>query len=174
MMRKQHFQLVVLLGLGAFLAGCAGPEEKLGRGLRNATEFARLGEFRRSIEQTGVWDGTQKAYTTGAIRGFNRSVARTAIGVWEVATFMIPTKADGTYGPILTPKAPLYPDPSIRTYTRPFGGLALTEDPVFPDSYAPTLPSNTIWDTDTNLGFSGGDVVPMVPGSRFSVFSGDF
>ena len=43
--------------------GCAGPENKLGRGVRNFTEFTRLGEFSRSVEQTALWDGPQHAYT---------------------------------------------------------------------------------------------------------------
>ena len=55
--------------------GCAGPEQKLGRGFNNLTEFARMGELRRGVEQTALWDGAESGYTTGAIRGFNRSMA---------------------------------------------------------------------------------------------------
>ena len=47
-----------------FSVGCAGPENKLGRGVRNFSEFTRLGEFNRSVEQTALWDGPQLAYTT--------------------------------------------------------------------------------------------------------------
>ena len=41
----------------------------------------------------------------------------------------------------------------------------------YPDSYqpGPALRSRC-FDTDTYIGFSGGDVAPFVPGSRFSVF----
>ena len=46
--------------------GCAGPENKLGRGVRNFTEFTRLGEFSRSVEQTALWDGPQHAPTPPA------------------------------------------------------------------------------------------------------------
>ena len=59
-------------------AGCAGPEKKLGRGLNNLFEFTRFGEINRSMEQTFLWDGESSAYTTGFIRGFNRSLVRTA------------------------------------------------------------------------------------------------
>ncbi|MBT4227863.1 MAG: hypothetical protein HOD74_09890, partial [Verrucomicrobia bacterium] len=34
-----------------FSVGCAGPENKLGRGIRNFSEFTRMGEFSRSVEQ---------------------------------------------------------------------------------------------------------------------------
>ncbi len=71
--------------------GCAGPSHKLGRGINNATEFARLGDIRRSMEQTAMWYGADQAYTTGFIKGFNRSLTRTVLGVAEIATFPIPT-----------------------------------------------------------------------------------
>ena len=77
--------------IAVFSVGCAGPENKLGRGIRNFTEFSRLGEFNRSVEQTALWDGPQHAYTTGVIRGLSRTVARTAVGFAEIVTFPIPT-----------------------------------------------------------------------------------
>lgn len=157
--------LLGLIAASVALTGCAGPEKKLGRGLRNATEFVRGGEIRRSMEQTALWDGSELAYTTGFIRGFNRSMARTAIGVYEVVTFPFPS-----YEAKLTPENRLYPDPSIRTTKEPYGGLVLPEDPVYPDSYKPRLVSDSIFDTDTSLGFSGGDVLPFAPGSRFRIF----
>ena len=172
-MRKSYSMLAAVIAVASLAVGCAGPEQKLGRGIRNATEFARLGEFRRSVEQTGIWESPNRAYTDGVIRGFNRSVARTAVGVWEIVTFPIPTTSEGTYDAILTPKSPLYPDITVKNYTYPWGGLALTEDPIYPESYAPGLPSNSVWDTDTYLGFSTGDVAPMIPGSRFSILGGN-
>src|SRR5438445_7541400 len=77
-MCRSGFLAVVLCG--TVLAGCAGPERKLGRGINNVLEFTRGGEIRRSMEQTALWDGTDAAYTTGFIRGFNRRVARTFVG----------------------------------------------------------------------------------------------
>ena len=41
--------------IAVLLVGCAGPERKFGRGVMNVTEFARMGELRRSIEQTYLW-----------------------------------------------------------------------------------------------------------------------
>ena len=46
----------------------------------------------------------------------------------------------------------------------------LKPDPVFPESYKPGLISDALFDTDTYTGFSGGDVAPFIPGSRFRVF----
>jgi putative exosortase-associated protein (TIGR04073 family) len=158
--------LVVSAGTLVVLAlGCAGPEQKLGRGLSNATELARMGELQRSVEQTALWDGVDKAYTTGVIRGLNRTVARTAIGLYEVVTCPIPP-----YHPVLAPHGRLWPDPSIRTYKSPYGGLALPEDPVYPDSFKPGIMEGPPFDTDTSLGFTGGEVFPFVPGSKFRIF----
>ena len=150
-----------------FTSGCAGPEKKFGRGVLNTTEFVRGGEMRRSIEQTALWENTDTTFTTGLVRGFNRSLVRTAIGVFEVATVPIPTP---TYDAWLVPKHRLYPDPSIKNKSYPFGGMVLSEYPVYPDSYKPGLISDSIFHTDTSLGFSGGDVAPMFPGSRFRIF----
>lgn len=164
----RSFATLSLLGLAALLAvGCAGPEKKLGRGLLNATEFARWGEMRRSMEQTALWENTDTVYTTGVIKGFNRSLVRTVVGVFEVATFPFPTP---TYDAILTSKSRVYPDASIRNKSYPFGGMVLSEYPTYPDSYKPGLIADSTFHTDTNLGFSGGDVAPFIPGSRFRIF----
>jgi putative exosortase-associated protein (TIGR04073 family) len=157
-----------LLGLSALLtAGCAGPESKLGRGVMNATEFARLGEFRRTVEQTALYESADDAYTTGMIRGFNRSLIRTVMGAFEIATFPIPTP---TYGPILAPSTPVYPDITAPNRTYPFGVPAFSPDTTYPASFAPGLISDSTFATDTGLGFSGGDVAPFIPGSRFRIF----
>ena len=154
-----------LAGAMALMAGCAGPEKKLGRGMLNTTEFLRGGEMHRSIEQTALWENTDSAFTTGFIRGFNRSMTRTAIGIYEIATFPFPS-----YDPLLTSTNRIYPDPNVRNKTFPFGGMVLTEYPTYPDSYRPGLMDDAIFNTDTALGFSGGDIAPMIPGSRFRVF----
>ena len=138
--------MVLLLAVG-----CAGPEKKLGRGVRNATEFARLGEIQRSVEQTALWDGSNEAYTTGFIKGLNRSILRTVIGAYEIVTFPIPS-----YDPVLKPGNPLIPD--------------MTVNPVYPDSYKPGPMAGPPLSPDKSLGFAGGDVMPFVPGSRFSIF----
>ncbi|MGN6384776.1 MAG: exosortase system-associated protein, TIGR04073 family [Verrucomicrobiota bacterium] len=143
-MRKFFSLALGIAAIGFLATGCAGPTQKFGRGLNNVTEFARLGEIRRSMEQTAVWEGTDKAYTTGFFRGFNRSLARTAVGAFEVLTFPVPTP---TYDPIFLPS-----------------------EPVYPDSYKPNFIADPSFSMDSQLGFSGGDVAPMIPGSRFRIF----
>lgn len=151
--------------LGFALVGCAGPEQKLGRGIRNVTEFARLGEISRSVEQTYLWDGAARAYTDGLIRGFNRSVVRTALGAYEIVTFPLPP-----YRPLLTSTNLLFPDVTVRNKSYPWGGLVLTADPAYPASREPAIVEDNLLATDTYLGFSGSVIAPMVPGSRFRVF----
>ena len=57
--------LLALTALGAlFTAGCAGPEQRLGSGFNNLTEFARLGEMRASVEESAVFDSGAN-YSTG-------------------------------------------------------------------------------------------------------------
>jgi hypothetical protein len=94
------------------------------------------------MEQTALWDNTDAAYTTGVIRGVNRSLARTLVGVYEIATFPLPS-----YDPVFLP-----------------------EHPVYPDSYRPRLIADPTFGPDAALGFSGGDIAPFVPGSRFRIF----
>ena len=128
-----------------FTSGCAGPEEKLGRGVGDVTEFARGGEMRRSVEQTAIFDSPRAGYTVGVIRGFDRTLAREGMGLYEIITFPLPP-----YDPILT------------RYVKPGA--------IYPESYKPGRISDGLFDTDTYTGFSGGDVAPFVPGSRFRVF----
>lgn len=128
--------------LAFFSVGCAGPEHKLGRGINNFTEIPRGGEVRRSMEQTALFRNPDQAYTTGFIHGFNRSVARTFVGLYEIVTFPFPP-----YDPVIFPV-----------------------DPVYPDAYKPGILADSIFATDTHLGFSGGDVAPWSPGSRFQIF----
>lgn len=139
-------KILSVLGLvGLMACGCSGPEKKLGRGINNLTEFVRMGEIRRSVEQTALWYGPETAYTTGFIRGFNRSLARTFIGAYEVVTFPFPS-----YDPLFTNK--------------------FSPNPVYPDSYKPNLIEDQTFAPDTSLGYAGGDVVPFIPGSRFRIF----
>ncbi len=137
--------LAIAALVAVFTSGCAGPEDKLGRGMSNVFEPVRMGEMRRSIEQTAIFESPSAGYTTGMVRGFDHTVARTAMGVYEIVTFPIPP-----YHPIGT------------SYVKP--------SPVWPESYKPGRISSSLFDTDTYMGFSGGDVAPFIPGSRFTVF----
>ncbi|MCS1408918.1 MAG: hypothetical protein M2R45_02096 [Verrucomicrobia subdivision 3 bacterium] len=135
--------IAVCIAVAAFLsAGCAGPERKLGRGLTNISEVTRLGELRRSMEQTSIWNSPEEGMTTGFIRGVSETAKRTVVGAYEVMTFPLPG-----YEPILEPE---------------YG--------QFPDNFRPNLMSDSTFATDGALGFSGGDVAPFLLGSRFKVF----
>ena len=144
-MRKTFPLLAALVIASAMATGCANTERKFGRGMSNMIEIVRMGELRRSLEQTALFDGPDAAYTTGFFRGLNRSLARTGIGIYEVVTAPIPP-----YDPVAT------------DYLAPGA--------VYPDNYQPNVVSDSMFATDSNLGFSGGDIMPFVPGSRFRIF----
>jgi putative exosortase-associated protein (TIGR04073 family) len=137
--------LAAIFAVGALTTGCTSMEQKFGRGMANTVEIVRMGEFRRSVEQTAIFGGPDRGYTTGFVRGLNRSLARTGVGIYEVVTAPFPP-----YDPVLT------------DYLAP--------GPVYPDNYQPNLLEDSLFATDTNLGFSGGDVLPFVPGARFRIF----
>jgi putative exosortase-associated protein (TIGR04073 family) len=148
-MRNTTPLLAVAALAALFASGCAGPEQKLGRGMRNFYEIVRLGELRRSIEQTSVFESPGAGATVGVVRGLDRSMARAGVGLFEIVTWPVPMPGSG-YDPILT--------------------RYLAPDPVYPDSYKPGLTSCSTLDTDTYTGFPGGDIAPFIPGSRFKVF----
>jgi putative exosortase-associated protein (TIGR04073 family) len=143
-MRKIIFPLIAVLVAPLIFTGCAGPEQKLSRGIDNTWELVRLGEMRRSIEQNSVLE-PELGPSYGIVHGFDRSMARTGIGVYEALTFPFPP-----YHPVAT------------KYFSPA--------PVLPDSYRPGLISDSLFDTDAYTGFGGGEVAPGIPGSRFRVF----
>jgi putative exosortase-associated protein (TIGR04073 family) len=144
-MRNATSLLAVAAVAALFTAGCAGPEEKMGRGVTNITEITRMGEINRSVEQTAVFDSPEAGYTTGFLHGLNQTLGSTAMGVYEIVTFPLPP-----YHPIMT--------------------KYVTPPTTYPDSYRPGLINGSTFQTDTYFGYSGGDVAPFVPGSRFSVF----
>jgi putative exosortase-associated protein (TIGR04073 family) len=143
-MRKMFFLFVAaLIAIG--MTGCSGPEQKLSRGLDNTMELVRWGDMRRSIEQNAVFSAPNVSYSYGVIHGFDQSVFRAGLGIFEVATFPLPS-----YTPICTNTVPIKPE--------------------FPASYRPGLISDSTFDTDTYTGYGGGDIAPFVPGSRFNIF----
>jgi putative exosortase-associated protein (TIGR04073 family) len=147
-MQNAHSLLAVAALAALFTAGCAGPEQRLGSGVTNVTEFTRLGEMRRSIEQTAVFDSPEAGYTTGAIHGFDQSLYRTVMGAYQIATFpMGDALSRSSFDQKYVPKGALYPD-----------------------SYRPGLINTTTFQTDTYVGFSGGNIAPFIPGNRFSIF----
>jgi putative exosortase-associated protein (TIGR04073 family) len=144
-MRKTFSLLGALALLGVMVSGCANTEKKFGRGMVNLVEPLRMGEMRRSLEQTALFDSPDTSYGIGFIRGLNRTLARTGVGIYEIVTAPIPP-----YDPVWTDY--------------------LSPNPVYPDNYTPNLVEDSTFATDTNLGFSGGDVMPFMPGSRFRIF----
>jgi putative exosortase-associated protein (TIGR04073 family) len=146
-MQKLSLTILSLAGAVLMMTGCAGPEVKLGRGINNLAEPFRLGELRRSLEQSAVLDSPDLEFTTGFFHGLDRTVARTGVGLYEVVTFPIPNHTPMNYDPIFLPA-----------------------NPVYPDSYRPNYLADQIVSPDTSLGFGGGDIAPMVPGSRFHIF----
>src|SRR5215467_9830188 len=124
-MRKTFTLLAVLSVAATLVMGCANTEQKFGRGMSNIFEIARLGEMRRSMEQTALFDSPESAYTTGFIRGLNRTLARTGIGIYEVVTAPFPP-----YGPVATDY--------------------LSPGPVYPDNYRPNIIEGSTFATDNN------------------------
>jgi putative exosortase-associated protein (TIGR04073 family) len=144
-MRNATSLLAVAALAALFTAGCAGPEQKLGTGVTNITEFTRMGEMQRSVEQTALFNAPNYSYATGLIRGFDASLGRTVMGAFEIVTFPIPP-----YRPILTKYVP--------------------PGTPYPDSYHPGLINTPVFQTDTYIGFGGGSIAPFIPGNRFSIF----
>ena len=143
---RKTLPLLATLVVAALATGCASSQKKLGRGMSNSVEFVRMGEIRRSVEQTALFEQPGGHYASGFVQGFTKSLARTGVGVYEIVTFPFPP-----YGPVFTDY--------------------LSPDPVYPDNYRPDIIEDSLFATDTNMGFSGGDVAPFVPGSRFKIFN---
>jgi putative exosortase-associated protein (TIGR04073 family) len=130
---------------GLLATGCSGPQTKLGRGINNTMEIVRMGETQRAIEQSSLFDGANQGFDVGLVKGISKSLARTGVGLYEIVTFPIPT-----YDPVAT------------SY--------LTPHPGFPDSYKPGLRDAQSLNTDDRIWFSGGTIMPWLPGNRFRVF----
>jgi putative exosortase-associated protein (TIGR04073 family) len=144
-MRHATNFLATLALAALFTAGCAGPEQKLGRGFNNTFEIVRLGELQRSVEQASIIDGPGVGYTYGVVHGLDKTFARTGVGIYEIVTSPIPS-----YDPIFT------------SY--------LTPKPLMPDNHPAKLPADPLFETDAYTGFSGGAAFPFLPGGGFSVF----
>jgi putative exosortase-associated protein (TIGR04073 family) len=143
-MRKLFFLFAAAVA-AVGMTGCSGPEHKLARGIDNTMEIVRWGDMRRSIEQNAVFSAPDVSYSYGVIHGFNQSICRVGLGLVEVATFPLPS-----YKPICTNTVPA--------------------NPQYPASYRPGLVSSSTFDTSTYSGYSGGDIMPYIPGSRFNIY----
>jgi putative exosortase-associated protein (TIGR04073 family) len=141
-MRNSNLILASLALVAALGAGCANTENKLGRGISNTFEVSRMGEFENSFESESLTGG---GVATGLVKGFNKTVARTGVGIYEIVSAPFPP-----YHPVCT------------NYLSPV--------PAHPGSYERGHVSDITFDVDSETGFSGGEVLPLFPGSRFSVF----
>lgn len=146
LMFKNPFLSCAALLVAVLATGCAGAQNKLGRGVNNMLEPVRLAEWQRSVEQAELFKSPNNNFHTGMVRGFTRTMARTGLGIYEVVTFPIPSY-----------------EPTWTSYLKP--------NPQYPDSNKPGLPDGPVFRTDDSLGFSGGDIAPAIPGSRFRVFN---
>ena len=117
----------------------------MGRGVSNVTSMVTLGEINRGVEQSAVLGTPGPGYAPGFFHGVNQTLARTGMGIYEIVSFPFPP-----YHPVMTKYVP--------------------PGPVFPDSYKPGLFDGNTFQTDAYFGFSGGEIAPMVPGSRFAIF----
>jgi len=148
MAMRKFLILLAALAVGSLLfTGCAGPEKKLGRGLRNTAEIVRWSSMQRDIEQATLWEGSDVGITQGAIKGFNDTIARTGMGLVDIVTFPIPYPSYEPWGTNVVPAAVQYPD-----------------------AYKPGMRQIQATSTDTALGFAGGTLLPWLPGNRFRVF----
>jgi putative exosortase-associated protein (TIGR04073 family) len=85
--------------------------------MTNVMEPLRMGELRRSMEQTALFAGPDAGYGTGLIRGINKTIVRTGLGAFEMVTAPIPP-----YDPLCTDY--LTPSPAILTATnRPWSRI---------------------------------------------------
>jgi putative exosortase-associated protein (TIGR04073 family) len=142
---RKIFCIFAAAVVAAGVTGCAGPEHKLARGIDNTMELVRWGDMRRSVEQNAVFSAPNVSYSYGIVHGFDQSMCRAGLGIYEVVTFPIPS-----YNPVCTNKVPVTPQ--------------------YPASYRPGLIAGSTFETDTYTGYSGGDIMPFVPGSRFNIF----
>ncbi|MBL9175329.1 MAG: exosortase system-associated protein, TIGR04073 family [Verrucomicrobiales bacterium] len=139
-MRSLNLYVVLAVaGLTPLLTGCNSMEKKLGRGLTNLGEPLRLGELMRSTEQNALSMDSGGSPGYGVVHGFARTIERTVVGAFEVATFPIPTQ------PIIHPVDPVYPDSQQRDQIG-YAGIG----------------------SDQFIGFQDSSVAPFIPGSEFN------
>src|SRR5262249_30739613 len=104
-MRNKLPVLAFSLAAAAMLCGCANTERKFSRGFNNTFEIVRMGELRRNMEQTALYEGQDAAMSRGFFKGLNRTLLRTGYGVYEMVTAPVPNyfdKRHDPYDPLLT------------------------------------------------------------------------
>jgi putative exosortase-associated protein (TIGR04073 family) len=145
-MRKIFLLAGALAVTALMVSGCAGPEQKLGRGLNNINEVTRGGEFQRAVEQDSLLLGSDAGMTTGIVQGIDHTAERVGMGLYEIVTFPIPP-----YQPVMT------------KYVKPKA--------AYPDAKVPGNYSIPETDADQYLGFTGNEIGFWFPGSRWTMFN---
>ena len=115
--------VAVAVGLGMALIGSpvyaasATPFDKLGRG--GANLVTGWMELPVQISRTTESEGSLAGASLGFARGLLFGVGRTAVGVLEVVTFLLPNHtgdrgpADDPYGPIVEPEFLIFRDGDV-------------------------------------------------------------
>ena len=142
---RKTLPFLAALAVVVLTSGCANIEEEIFPWLQQPDGVCSPRRNSPFHGANGLFDEPGAHYTLGFVRGFDKSLVRTGVGVYEIVTCPIPP-----YDPVLTDY--------------------ITPNPVYPDCYAPGLIAGSTFETDTHMGFSGGDVAPFIPGSRFKVF----
>jgi len=106
-MKNGFIKIAVIFMVVAFVSGyfvidasAQTPVRKLGRGLANT--FTGFLELPQNIVDVAEDEGALAAVTYGIARGIAMSFLRTAVGVYETVTFLIPLPWE--YEPILEPE----------------------------------------------------------------------
>ncbi len=105
-MRKRYIKALIVVLLVTFVfsftqdAFAQSAVRKLGRGLANT--FTGFLELPQSVVDAAEDDGAIAALTYGITKGVAMSVLRTAVGIYETFTFLIPLP--WKYEPILEPE----------------------------------------------------------------------
>ena len=106
-MKSKIVKMTVLIAVIAFISGSFVSEtfaqtavRKLGRGLANT--FTGILELPQNVVDVAEDEGAIAAVTYGIAKGLAMSALRTAVGVYETFTFLIPLPWE--YAPILEPE----------------------------------------------------------------------
>ena len=106
-MKKGFIKIAVILMItvlisGSFVIGASAqtPVRKLGRGIANT--FTGFLELPQNIVDVAEDEGALAAVNYGIARGMAMTFLRTAVGVYETVTFLVPLPWE--YEPILEPE----------------------------------------------------------------------
>ena len=109
-MRRERWWMVGITAVVAMMVSepvyASGPLHKLARGVANvATGWVELPV---QVVRTTELDGNIAGLTVGVAKGVKFGIGRTALGVWEIATFWLANYSkqvgSDSYGPLVEPE----------------------------------------------------------------------